>query len=148
MKKLFALTVASIALASAAMTAMADANGTAAEARAMLEKAATAVKADRATALSQMAKGEAGFKDRDLYAFCGGADGNFSAHPSLIGKSMRELKSPDGDPIGKKLYDAAKEGAVTEVNYMWPKPGATQPSKKVSLVTKVGDQVCAVGYYQ
>jgi signal transduction histidine kinase len=147
-KKLIALTVASITLAGAAMTAMADSGGTAAEARAMLEKAANALKADRGAALSQIAKGEAGFKDRDLYAFCGGADGNFSAHPSLIGKSMRELKSPDGDPIGQKLYGAAKEGAISEVSYMWPKPGSTAPAKKVSLVTKVGDQVCGVGYYQ
>jgi signal transduction histidine kinase len=147
-KKLIALTVASITLAGAAMTAMADSGGTAAEARAMLEKAANALKADRGAALSQIAKGEAGFKDRDLYAFCGGADGNFSAHPSLIGKSMRELKSPDGDPIGQKLYGAAKEGAISEVSYMWPKPGSTTPAKKVSLVTKVGDQVCGVGYYQ
>lgn len=73
MKKLIALTVASITLVGAAMTAMADNGGTAAEARAMLEKAANALKADCGAALSQIAKGEAGFKDRDLYAFCGGA---------------------------------------------------------------------------
>jgi hypothetical protein len=44
--------------------------GTAAEAKAMLEKAVTAVKADKAKTLDQMQKGEGGFKDRDLYAFC------------------------------------------------------------------------------
>jgi hypothetical protein len=31
---------------------------------------------------------------------------------------------------------------------MWPRPGATEPVQKVSYVTKVGDQVCAVGYYK
>ncbi|MGP1680984.1 MAG: cache domain-containing protein [Giesbergeria sp.] len=148
MKKIRVLTAAAVVLASAAMTAWANTGGTAAEARAMLEKAATAVKADRAAALSQIAKGEAGFKDRDLYAFCGGADGNYSAHPTLMGKSMANTKGIDGDPIGKKIYDAAKEGSISEVNYMWPKPGATEPSKKISLVTRIGDQVCGVGYYQ
>jgi hypothetical protein len=31
---------------------------------------------------------------------------------------------------------------------MWPRPGTTDPVQKVSFVTKVGDQVCAVGYYK
>ena len=55
--------------------------GIAAEAKAMLEKAAAAVKADKAGALALFTKGEGGFKDRDLYPFCGGPDGNFTAHP-------------------------------------------------------------------
>lgn len=148
MKKLFALAALSAALGIASLPTWAADGGSAAEARAMLDKAVAAVKADKAKALEQFAKGEGGFKDRDLYPFCGGADGNFTAHPSLNGKSMKELKDKTGEPLGAKLYDAAKEGGVAEVSYMWPKPGGTDPVKKVSLVTKVGDQVCAVGYYQ
>jgi signal transduction histidine kinase len=122
--------------------------GTAAEARGMLDKAVAAVKADKAGALAKFAKGEDGFKDRDLYPFCGGADGNFSAHPSLTGKSMKDLKDKAGEPIGVKFYAQAQEGSVSEVAYQWPRPGSTDPVAKVSLVTKVGDQVCAVGYYK
>jgi predicted negative regulator of RcsB-dependent stress response len=60
--------------------------GTAAEAKAMLEKAVTAVKADKTKALDQIQKGEGGFKDRDLYAFCANAsDGIITAHPTLNG---------------------------------------------------------------
>ena len=44
-------------------------------AKAMLEKAVAALKADKATVLSQFTKGESGFKDRDLHVFCSGADG-------------------------------------------------------------------------
>ena len=148
MKKLFAFAALSAALSVASLPAMAADGGSAAEARAMLDKAVAAVKADKAKALDQFAKGEGGFKDRDLYPFCGGPDGNFTAHPSLNGKSMKELKDKTGEPLGAKLYGAATEGGVAEVSYMWPKPGGTDPVKKVSLVTKVGDQVCAVGYYQ
>jgi signal transduction histidine kinase len=119
-----------------------------AEARAMLDKVVAAVKADKSKAPTQFTKGEGGFKDGNLYPFCGGPDGNYSAHPVLMGKNMKDLKTPDGDPVGSKLYAAAKEGAVSEVAYMWPKPGATEPSKKIGLVTKIGDQVCSVGYYQ
>lgn len=137
-----------LSLAAAAPLALAAEFGTAAEARAMLDKAVAAVKADKAGALSKFAKGEGGFKDRDLYPFCGGPDGNFTAHPSLTGKSMKELKDKADQPLGARFYDSAKEGAVAEVAYMWPRPGSTEPVKKVSLVTKVSDQVCAVGYYQ
>jgi signal transduction histidine kinase len=136
----------SLALAGAAHAA--GEFGSAAEARSMLEKAIAAVKADKAGALAQFAKGEGGFKDRDLYPFCGGEDGNFSAHPSLTGKSMKDLKDKAGDAIGTKFYGQAKEGVVSEVAYMWPRPGSNDPVQKVSLVTKVGDQVCAVGYYK
>ena len=122
--------------------------GTAAEAKAMLEKAATAVKADKAKALAQFAKGEGGFKDRDLYPFCGGADGNFTAHPTLTGKSLKDLKDKAGKALGAEMYKVATEGKVSEVSYMWPRPGGTDPVQKVSFVTKVGDQVCAVGYYK
>ena len=122
--------------------------GTSAEAKAMLDKAVTAVKANKTDALGKFTKGDGGFKDRDLYPFCGGPDGNFTAHPTLNGKSMKELKDKAGTPLGENIYKAASEGKVSEVSYMWPRPGTTEPVKKVSYVTKVGDQVCAVGYYQ
>ena len=41
---------------------------TAEEAKAMLERAAAAVKEDKAKALDMFNNGEGGFKDRDLYA--------------------------------------------------------------------------------
>ena len=51
--------------------------------------------------------------------------------------------------FGQELYDAAKEGQITEVSYMFPKPGTdTTPVAKISLVTKVGDLGCGVGYYK
>ena len=122
--------------------------GTAAEAKAMLEKAVAALKANKAKALAEFTKGEGGFKDRDLYPFCGGPDGNFTAHPSLTGKSLKDLKDKAGKPLGAEMYQVAQEGKISEVSYMWPRPGQTEPVQKVSYVTKVGDQVCAVGYYK
>ncbi|MCB1774388.1 MAG: cache domain-containing protein [Rhodocyclaceae bacterium] len=144
MKKL----VIAACLALGATVAVAAEHGSAAEARAMLEKAVAAISTDKATALGQIARGEAGFKDRDLYPFCGGPDGNFTAHPSLTGKSMKGLVDKAGEPVGQKLYAAAAEGSISEVGYMWPRPGSQDPVQKVSFVTRVGDQVCAVGYYK
>jgi signal transduction histidine kinase len=122
--------------------------GTAAEAQAMLQKAVAAVEADKAKALQMFTKGEGGFKDRDLYPYCGGPDGNFTAHPTLVGKSLKELKDKAGKPLGEEVYAKAKEGEVAEVSYMWPRPGESEPVQKVVFVTKVADQVCGVGYYQ
>ena len=139
------LAVLSLGLATFALAAD---FGTAAEAKAMLEKAVAALKANQATALSMFTKGEGGFKDRDLYPFCGGPDGMFTAHPSLVGKSLKDLKDKSGKPLGEEIYKSAQQGKITEVSYMWPRPGTTDPVQKVSFVTKVGDQVCAVGYYK
>ena len=122
--------------------------GTAEEAKAMLEKAVVAIKANKTEALAQFVKGEGGFKDRDLYPFCGGPDGNFTAHPTLVGKSLKGLKDKAGKALGEEIYATAKEGAISEVSYMWPRPGSTEPVPKVSYATKVDDQVCAVGYYK
>ena len=123
--------------------------GTAAEAKAMLEKAVAAVKADKAKALAAFNAGTDGFKDRDLYPFCANAsDGIFTAHPKLAGKSLKELKDKDNKALGEAIMSSAKEGAISEVDYKWPRPGSEAPVQKISYVTKVGDQVCAVGYYK
>ena len=146
LRKTILSTLSVMALAASAYAA--GEFGTSAEAKTMLDKAVTAVKANKADALAKFAKGEGGFKDRDLYPFCGGPDGNFTAHPTLNGKSMKDLKDKAGTAMGEEMYKAASEGKVSEVSYMWPRPGTTEPVQKVSYVTKVGDQVCAVGYYK
>jgi signal transduction histidine kinase len=122
--------------------------GTPAEAKAMLEKAAAELKQEKPKALEMFNKGEGGFKDHDLYVFCGGPDGKFTAHPKLAGQSLKELKDKTGKAFGEEIYSVGQEGTISEVSYMWPRPGETEPVQKVAYVTKVGDQVCAVGYYK
>jgi hypothetical protein len=129
----------------------AKAQGTAAEAKAMLEKAVAAVKADKAKAIDMFNKGEGGFKDRDLYPFCFQlSDGKLVAAPERVrGQDNRTLKDATGRAYGEEIYKAAaQEGKVIEVSYQFPKPGASTPSPKTSFVTKVGDLGCGVGYYQ
>jgi hypothetical protein len=124
------------------------------EARAMLDKAVAAVKADRDVALIMFQKGEGGFRDRDLYVFCTRmSDAKALAGPVSVptGTDQRTLKDSTGKEFGKELYAAGQkpEGQITEVSYMFPKPGTTAPAfPKVSLVTRVGDLGCGVGYYK
>jgi cytochrome c len=132
--------------------ANAQASGTAAEAKAMLEKAVTALKADPADALAKFPKADGGFRDRDLYVYCfDTTTGKFTAHvnPALMGTDIRSLKdAKDGSPLGEKIFDAVKEGTITTVDYNFPKPGGTEPVPKEAFVTKIGNEGCGVGFYK
>lgn len=150
MKLMIAAAVPFVLLTASGMV-KADERGTAAEAKALLDKAVAAVKADEAKALAEFtasAKARDGaFYAKDLYVFCGGADGNFSAHPSLVGKSMKALMDKGAPPkaVGEEFYKVGEAGG--EVAYQWPLPGGTEPQKKVAILAKAGAQICAVGYY-
>jgi hypothetical protein len=125
--------------------------GTAAEAKAMLDKTVAAIKADKAKALAMINKGEGGFRDRDLYPACSGLDGKVTAHvdKTRIGMDRNTMKDSAGKAYGAEIMKVATEGKVAEVSYMFPRPGADKTSvQKVAYVTKVGDQVCLVGYYK
>ena len=154
MRTLMIGAVSATALALSA-TASAQQGGTAQEARAMLDKAVAAVKADQAVALAMFIKGEGGFRDRELYPFCFRiADGKLLASPKAVpaGTDARTLKDSTGNSYGEAIYAAAQkpEGQITEVkSYLFPKPDTTSPTfEKVSFVTRVGDLGCGVGYYK
>src|ERR1700720_4466863 len=88
-----------------------DRFGTADEAKAMLERAVFAVKADKAKALGMFNKGEGGFKDRDLYPFCFNIGNGIvtSGPPAVLGKDIRTLKDATGMAFGEDLYNAPRE---------------------------------------
>jgi hypothetical protein len=158
MIRAFAIAVVSAAVLMFSPAAFAQTTGgTADEAKAMLIKAVAAVKADKAQALDIFNKGEGGFRDRDLYVFCGNvsdgktvATGNPSRKQNL-GGDVRTLKDSTGKLYGAEIYAAYQkpEGEITEVSYMLPRPGANKtPVPKVSFVTRAGDLGCGVGYYK
>ena len=150
------LVIGALGAISVLFSTTAFAQGTAAEAKAMLEKTVTAIKADKAKTIDLINKGEGGFLDRDLYPFCFNISdgkavvGGSAASRKLIGTDVRTLKDLTGKAFGVDLYAAAaKEGQIIEVSYMFPKPGDnTTPVQKVSFVTRVGDLGCGVGYYK
>ena len=151
MLRIIAASVVVLTFASAA-----QAQGTADEAKAMLMKAAAAVKEDKAKAIDMFNKGEGGFLDRDLYVFCAdlGTDkivavGNPNAK-QLLGTDLKTSKDANGKSSGEEIYTAMQkpEGEITEVSYMIAKPTDKTPTPKVSLITKVSpDLGCGVGYY-
>jgi hypothetical protein len=150
-----AVSTAVLTLSSLASAQQPSKFGNADEARAMLMKAVAAVKADKAKALDMFNKGEGGFLDRDLYPFCFNAgDAKVVATNANrnIGVDERTIKDSTGKAFGLEFYNAAQkpEGQISEVGpYMFPKPGTDPtPVPKVSLMTRVGDLGCGVGYYK
>ena len=139
-----ALTFSTIAILSVGvMTVQAGELGTAEEAKTMLDKAVSAVKSDEHKALAMFNKGQSGFKDRDLYVLCANAsDGTITASPSSDGKSLKDFAA------GRKVMETAAEGQVSEITYLWPRPGSLTRLKKHTFYTKVGDQICGVGYWE
>jgi hypothetical protein len=148
--------VVSAAAVTLSAAAFAQEGGTAQEARAMLDKVVAAVKADKTKALDMFNKGEGGFRDRDLYPFCFNiSDGKIVAvgNPNTLGLLGLDRGTLNGAPrgLGLAVYAAAQkpEGEITEVSYLFPKPGADAiPVPKASFVTRVGDLGCGVGYYK
>jgi hypothetical protein len=131
--------------------------GIAFEARAMLTKAVAAVKEDKTKALDMFNKGGSGFRDRDLYVFCHSiseaklvATGNPNRKQEL-GSDLKTGVDAGGKHFGAEIWAAYQkpEGQITEVDYLYPKPGADKtPVAKASFVTRVGDLDCGVGYYK
>ena len=158
MARPFLIAAAATAALALSSTAFAQQSqfGTADEAKAMLSRAVAAVKVDKAKALDMFNKGEGGFLDRDLYIFCNNvsdakAVGN--GNPQLkqfLGTDTRDRKDPTGKAYGLELYAAGQkpEGQITEVSYLQARPSNPMPVPKVSIVTRIGDIYCGVGYYK
>ena len=65
-----------------------------------------------------------------------------TAHPTRKGGQLKNF------PLGQQVMRTATVGKVSEVTYSWPRPGSVKPLEKHTFYTKVGDQICGVGYYQ
>jgi hypothetical protein len=128
--------------------------GTADEARAMLDRAVAALKADQGKALAAFNDANSkDFHDRDLFVYCfNTGDGKFTVYemPALIGADIRQFKLYN-EPMGQRSYDVvhdAPEGTVVSVDYQMPKPGETKPSDKQALEARVGEEACGVSYFK
>jgi hypothetical protein len=106
MKTKTLLPTALIAALSFSITTRAQQSGTADEAKALLAKAAAAVKADEAGALARFDDPNGGFKDRDLYVFCFDRRSGIvlAGPPTVKGKDQRTLMDPNGKMFGLEMF--------------------------------------------
>ena len=154
-RRILTLALAASALLSGGIFAIAQTSGSAAEAKAMFDRAIAALKANETAAIAAFNdKNNKDYHDRDLYVFCYNmTDGKFTAHanPALMGTDVRALKAGD-DPLGQRIFDTIKNAAEGMrppiIQYIFPKPGTNEPVPKESYVTRIGNEGCGVGYYK
>ena len=122
-KSLFGLRITASMLLWTVASVSAQQLGTAEQARAMLDRAISALKSNEATALSEFNDpNDKQFHDRDLYIFCYNiSDGKITAYesPALLNIDVRTLTLKD-DPIGQRVYEAvqsAPEGSIVTIEY-------------------------------
>ena len=60
-----------------------------------------------------------------------------AAFPKMEGTNMLGIKDANGKPLVKDTIEMLKKNETGWINYMWPKPGETRPSKKMSYVRRV-----------
>ena len=121
------------------MAASAQQSGTAEEAKALLARAALAVKADKVSALARFDDPRGGFKDRDLYVFC--FDRRYgtilAGQPRTKGKDVRTFMDPSGRAFGQEMFANVSDGGLITVDYMFPKPNSDVPvAKEAATVSK------------
>ena len=153
--KYFSPLAAFVIFASAACApALAEENGTKAEAIAMV---------DTAVAHVQKVGQEKAFKDftdksnetwhkKDLYVFVVGNNGITTAHggnEKLIGKDMSGIKDQNGKPFMQNMIAQAKK-APGWVDYDWIHPQTKKPEAKASYVRALPgfDGFVGVGVYR
>nr|WP_298147904.1 methyl-accepting chemotaxis protein [uncultured Pseudomonas sp.] len=55
-------------------------------------------------------------------------------NPKLEGQDLSGFKDPDGKFLFNEMVKIGKEKGAGQVDYRWPKPGATEPVPKVSYI--------------
>ena len=145
---------AALTLLAASSLAFAQERGSIDEAKAMVEKGLAHVKAVGAEkAFADFTDKESGkWQNKDLYVFVVKTDGTTVAHGAnkgLLGKSLIELKDPNGKLFIKEMIDVGMKGTGM-VEYSFTDPQTKKMAPKQSYVARVPgfDGIIGVGAYK
>jgi hypothetical protein len=69
------------------------------------------------------------------------------AYPTNTGRDLSRFRDAVGMYVVREMIEKLKKTESAWVQYMWPKPGASLPSRKLVYVRKVriGDEFLMVG---
>lgn len=149
--KTTALTAGLVLVALAAPARAADI-ATPDEAKALAQKAQTAVNEMKSKrAFAAFAAPDGGFRSKDLYVFCMDMDGKMLSHavkPELVGKNLLDFDKY-GDTLFKNMIATVKASGEGWVDYKWPYPGTEELRAKTSYVMNNKEGFfCGVGAYK
>ena len=126
--------------------------GTAAEAEAMVKKAAAYIKANgKDKGFAEISNPQGPFKDRDLYVVVYDLNGKCLAHgqnPKMAGKDLIEMKDPDGKAFVKERVELAKTKDKFWQDYKFTNPVSKKVEPKSMYMEKHGDMLIGCGIYK
>ncbi|MBC3963892.1 cache domain-containing protein [Pseudomonas simiae] len=121
------------------------------QARALRDKAATALLKDETGTLKAINSLQGGFLQDDLYVFVVDLDTQrYVAHGTnlrLVNTDFSKIKDPDGKPVGEPILKLMAEQHQGEYTYRWKNPVTDKVENKHAYVRKAGHFMVAVGYY-
>jgi len=153
MKRVLALVLVLFSMTALTGIAVADdENATVAECIEMTKRAADMILQDKDAALAEISKRDGMFVWKDSYVFAMDLTGKMLAHPMMPGLMKMDslLSTPDKNPKEPKMLFSefvVMAGTKGEgwVEYMWPKPGSTEPVKKETYIYRVPNTSIFVG---
>lgn len=120
--------------------------GDAEKAKEMLARVVIAVELNQSAAMKTFTAGTDGFKDGNIYPFCFRLSDGIVITGQTAGTDIRTFPG-----VGLQLFEAGQkpEGEMSEIRYLARKPPPAEPNpvNKVSLVRRIGQVACGVGYY-
>lgn len=147
------LSTAAVSLALFTFPAYSAEKGSAAEAVAMVKKAAALIKSDGKekayAAISDPANKD--FHDRDLYIYVYDMNGVAMAHgvnPKMVGKNLLDMKDNEGKAMIQEMVKAAQTKGSGWVDFKWPNPVTKAVEAKSGYVEKAGDVLVGSGIYK
>lgn len=138
-------------LCSLTQAAFAEEHGTAAEAKAMVQKTIAAMKKNGVeNTLAEINKRDGQYKDKDLYVVVYSMAGQNLAHinPKMVGKDMLELTDVDGKHFIKERIELAKKNGSAWQDYKFLNPVSKQIEPKSMYIEKYESVIVGCGIYK
>ena len=152
-RKHFLKLVAGLAATAAFGAVHAAEGGTAAEAEAMVKRAAAHIGAvGPEKAYADFTEGKTGFREKDLYVIVyslGGKNLAHGANKRLVGQELIGMKDPDGKPLNQMIVDVAKSpaGAGWTDTFKFRSPTTDKLQTRKVYVQRVGDTAVGTGVF-
>jgi len=117
---------------------------------ALVDQAASLLQSKGTEAFTEFRKKDSKWLKDDTYIFVLNMNAILLFNPinlELEGKNIIDLKDVNGKAYVQETIETAKTQGSGWIDYMWPKPGESKPSKKSSYIkkVKVGEETFIVG---
>ncbi|AZP12470.1 cache domain-containing protein [Undibacterium parvum] len=140
----------SVLLCVSVATAAED-HGSAAEAKAMVQKTIAAMKKNGIeNTITEINKRDGQYKEKDLYTVVYSITGQNLAHinPKMVGKDMMELTDVDGKHFIKERIELAKKSGNAWQDYKFLNPVSKQIEQKSMYIEKYENVIVGCGIYK